>query len=328
MSSINNISSGSSSNNNNTTDSIQINTMIQLHSKPGNNPFILFPIACFVDETLVGAQEPLFVPPPGFQLLDPELIQNQQKAQSILPPLAFDRTPPDLSLFEEDSTLTFGVVSIEIENEVLVQTPLLVSLCIDRSGSMSGRCIDGSTQIEHVIHSVCQIFEIFVEKIKENPLVEIYVHVYTFDDRIDTFIEPTRINSSNIHQLTEIVKSITARGSTNMELALHHAKRTLSEYHSTFPKHKIVFILLTDGAATDGIVCPKTLSEFVCPEITNIFMGYGSNHNQKMLQTLADTNQTTGQYRYVDKLENAGHVFGELLYNILYPAITDASICI
>jgi hypothetical protein len=58
---------------------------------------------------------------------------------------------------------------------------------------------------------------------------------------------------------------------------------------------------------------------------TNIFIGFGADHNALGLQELADA-QPNGSYFYVAEIEKAGLVFGEVIHQMLYTALVNVKI--
>ena len=83
---------------------------------------------------------------------------------------------------------------------------------------------------------------------------------------------------------------------------------------------------MTDGEATIGITDPLQLSKLVSEEYINIFLGFGIEHDSMMLSKLSDNLRS--EYRFIDKLENSGLVYGEIVHNILYSSINEVHITI
>ena len=84
---------------------------------------------------------------------------------------------------------------------------------------------------------------------------------------------------------------------------------------------------MTDGEATIGNKNNNTLSELVPVGVSNIFIGYGITHDASMLSTLGCA-QPNGEYRFIDKIENSGLIYGEILHNILYDLLENPSITV
>jgi hypothetical protein len=88
-----------------------------------------------------------------------------------------------------------------------------------------------------------------------------------------------------------------------------------------------VHIFMTDGQITAGERNGKTLLEKVTNiNCTNIFIGFGNDHSDKLLRTLSSSPK--GEYYFIESLENAGMVYGEVVYNGLYEYMENIKISI
>ena len=58
----------------------------------------------------------------------------------------------------------------------------------------------------------------------------------------------------------------------------------------------------------------------------NYFIGYGSGHDAKLLGTLSDFEK--GSYHYIDAIEKAGFVFGEILHSITHKLLYKCEIVV
>ena len=92
------------------------------------------------------------------------------------------------------------------------------------------------------------------------------------------------------------------------------------------PTERILHILRADGDITQGACGPSTLHKYLNPEVTNAFMGYGSEHNEHLLIELAKIKR--GEYYFIESLENAGMVYGEVLHGVLYDALKNLEITV
>jgi hypothetical protein len=84
---------------------------------------------------------------------------------------------------------------------------------------------------------------------------------------------------------------------------------------------------MTDGLANKGNLSYSHMETQVPENSTNIFIGFGSDHDAVGLQRLA-AKGAGNSYYYVDKIENAGLVFGEILHGILYKALRNVKILV
>jgi len=81
---------------------------------------------------------------------------------------------------------------------------------------------------------------------------------------------------------------------------------------------------MTDGQATVGSDNIIHLKSLVDQDIFNYFIGFGTDHNSKLLGGLGTLKNSN--YYFIDSLENAGLVYGEILHNILYESFNNLTI--
>lgn len=231
--------------------------------------------------------------------------------------------PIPIKLFEDEG-YNFGVFDIKIRDEIpITPTHNHIFFTIDASGSMSDVCSDGRTKMTHIHHTLENMLRIFYE----NKDCNISVYVQSFD----TVVKPIIYDISNIHMsdldmLVSSIHKIRPCGSTNIELALKKASEEINKYKSKNPEHQIVHIFLTDGDITEGSSIYNELFELVPQNCSNIFIGYGLDHDSTLLSHLSSTKGN--EYRFIDALEKAGLVYGEVIHGILYKAIEDVTLTI
>lgn len=232
--------------------------------------------------------------------------------------------PHPIKIFsDEDSEYKFGILNITIRSEIPINRKHIhMFFTIDASSSMSDVCSDGRTKMAHIHHTLENMLRIFYE----NHDCNISVHVQSFN----TDIQPVVNNVPNIHDadieelIVLISRKIKPSGSTNIELALEKASQEINMYHTTNYDHEIVHIFLTDGDITSGSRDYSHLLELVPKKCTNIFIGYGLDHDSNLLSHLSI--KKGDEYRFVDALEKAGLVYGEVIHSILYKAIEDVTL--
>ena len=192
---------------------------------------------------------------------------------------------------------------------------------IDNSGSMSDLCSDKRTKMQHIIHTLKKMVIYF----KENPDIKANITIFTFDDKFCKIIERTNIKEK-IHEILEKINNIEPDGGTNIELALKKTSDYIYDLRCLYPNNQINHIFMTDGEVTMGENNPNNLLRIVDKSVYNIFVGFGINHDANLLNTISAGNK--GAYYFVDKIEKAGLVYGEILHNLLYKMIYDVEICI
>lgn len=230
--------------------------------------------------------------------------------------------PPD-----EERRMKFGI--IKINTDVLPKTNkvLFFLFSVDCSGSMSDLCNDRRSKNDHIIHTLTNMLLFFSEK--EN--ISIYVQIDAFDDAIVSIIPFVLVSQANVGKLINQLKKIYPRNSTNIELALNNASTQIELAASveTLSSAEKYHIFMTDGDITQGNSCEKHLKTLLNPKATNIFIGFGINHNIKVLSELGggnDHSSSVNNYYFIDELEHSGLVYGEIIHNILYASLKQVTL--
>ena len=232
--------------------------------------------------------------------------------------LLFATSPPISTITDAK----FGILNlIAVSGQLNQNTCQEFVFTVDCSGSMSDSCSDGRTKMQHIIHTLKNMILYF----KENS-VQASITIYAFDHKIYKIIERTFITEENYTGIITKIDQITPRGSTDIEKALESSKEMIMRIKSEFPTHNISHIFMTDGEVTAGNGNPDVLSEIVDRSVTNAFIGFGIQHDTVLLNTLG-SGKNSGYY-FVDKLENCGLVYGEILHSILYKLLDDVVISV
>ena len=214
----------------------------------------------------------------------------------------------------------FGILNLRaISAPISVEIHDLVFM-IDCSASMSDACSDGRTKMHHIIHTLKNMILYF----KENPDIKNHITINCFDEKIYNIIERCSVTSQNYKDIITKIDEILPRNGTNIELALQHIKETVDEIKMSFPQHNISTIFMTDGDVTVGNRDANTLATLVDPTITNAFIGFGMHHDAVLLNTISSGDNSA--YYFIDKLENSGYVYGEILHDIVYRLLKNIQI--
>lgn len=222
--------------------------------------------------------------------------------------------------FKEDQV--FGILSLNIRDEIPAAKELEIKFMVDCSASMTER-VDKLTKMEHVIHTIKNMVTIFHKLTETN----VKLRIDSFDNNIYTNVNTGTKNvcESDLDELLEQVSQITPQGATNIELALRNNRprtKVKEEQALDSVNPDKIHLLLTDGCITSGSTNIDYLKTLINHDYTNYFIGYGLDHDSQLLAALAATGQHN-EYRFVDALEKAGLVYGEIIHDILYKALED-----
>jgi hypothetical protein len=215
----------------------------------------------------------------------------------------------------------FGILNLIAVSDTINDKFQEFVFTVDCSGSMSDECSDGRTKMQHIIHTLKNMILYF----KENS-IKAFITINAFDDKIYKILEHSTVTYENFSEILSKVQQISPRGSTDIEKALKHSREILSTIRCDFPEHNISHIFMTDGDATAGNNNPDFLGEIVDRSVTNAFIGFGIQHDTVLLNALG-SGENSGYY-FIDKLENCGLVYGEILHGILYKLIDNVTISV
>ncbi len=214
----------------------------------------------------------------------------------------------------------FGILKLTAISAPMSQEQHEFIFMVDRSCSMSDMCSDGREKIQHILHTLKNMIIYF----KDNKKANVYVNIFAFDDIIEEIVARTVINEENIGTIIAKINKITPIASTDIEKALISIKTTIDKIRLENPTHNICNIFMTDGEATSGNCNYNYLSSLIDTQITNAFIGFGIEHDVVLLNSFAKNDKSS--YYFIDKLENSGIVYGEILHRILYKILSNISI--
>ena len=197
-------------------------------------------------------------------------------------------------------------------------------LVVDNSGSMDDKCPgdNDKSKMDQAIHTLKNI----VSFLEENPNIKAYVTIFKFDNTFNKVIERTNVTEDNYKSIEKKINKIRPSGGTYIEQALKETTKYISELKTLYPTHQISHIFMTDGEITFGEEKPDRLKGIVVKDIYNYFIGYGSQHDAKLLGVLSDFEKSS--YHYIDALEKTGFVFGEILHSITHKVLYDCEIVV
>jgi len=227
----------------------------------------------------------------------------------------------NFNLFPENPAYTFGVFKLKIaDTPMLTQTQVLDSNS-DMSGSMSDVCKDGKSKMQHAKHTLKNI----VTALAKSEGASVAMATYGFDDKVEEIFQDTRITPENAQELRNKMDQLEPRNGTDIYQPLELQAKRAAARQAVNPTLRQTNITMTDGQANQGKTSYSDMATQVAPNCTNIFIGFGGDHNAVGLQQLADA-QPNGSYFYVAEIEKAGLVFGEVIHQMLYTALTNVTI--
>ena len=222
----------------------------------------------------------------------------------------------DLPIYDS----TFGILNMKAKPVAITGKPQDFVFSIDNSGSMSDLCSDGRAKMRHILHTLTNMIHYF----NDNPLINANITIFTFDNTVCKIIERTRITPGNIRNIISMIDTIRPMASTDIEAALISSKEYITELKNLYPDNEISHIFMTDGDATSGSKDHMVLRQLVDRSVKNAFIGFGIEHDSNLLNFLGGT--TNSSYHFIDKLETAGFVYGEILHEILYKSLQNTEL--
>ena len=228
----------------------------------------------------------------------------------------------NLNLFPENPDYKFGILKIKIADTPIITSEQSIDASIDISGSMDSTCDDGQSKMHHANHSIKNIINVIGNS--ENASVE--MSVCGFDNDIKTIFTDKNVTMDSINELRQQINNLIPRNSTDIYKSVEMQKERSNERSNKNPNTRQFNITMTDGQTN----CGKSLdylqiSSQVPENSTNVYIGYGKDHNAIGLQLLADI-KPNGMYLYIPELEKSGLILGELMHLILYTALTNITI--
>lgn len=195
-------------------------------------------------------------------------------------------------------------VVLQVEgNEMkgLERLPLNLSLVIDKSGSMYGRPLEYcKTAAKYVI-----------SQLTPQDLFSVVV----FDNYVETVISPQIVEHKEI--LKAKIEGIQDGSTTNLSGGLLQGCQYVKQNLTDNRIHRVV--VLTDGAANDGITDPEKLKkvtkEFSCKGVRVSTMGVGDSFEEDTIEAIAEAGE--GNYYYVKKADDIPNAFSQELDGLL-----------
>ena len=190
-----------------------------------------------------------------------------------------------------------------------IRTPLHIAVVLDRSGSMSGR----------PLHEACRCASAIAERLASGDQLA----VITYDNRIHELRPCSHVG--DLAALKQEIQSVRAGGSTNLHGGWAAGIEALRKAHCPDVISRV--LLLSDGAANDGITEPATLASAAqaaaSEGMSTSTHGLGTDFEEGLMTSMARSG--AGRSYYGDSAEDLLDPFMEefdLLSNLVARKLT------
>jgi hypothetical protein len=235
----------------------------------------------------------------------------------------------DLTVQENSdvSNINYGVLKLKASNNLPTHTKQHLILSIDRSGSMD-------TVIQNVKHCLKNIVHYLIEISEDSQelysiQIDYVLTIILFDHQIKYLCKQQNISDliadeqQSQDKLLKKISRIQVRGMTNIENVFNAVNQTYMEDYTN------IHIFMTDGEPTKGMCSKEELQSLLLQDqnqkIQHNFLGFGIDHNATMLNYFTN-NTTKASYYFIDNIENAGMIYGEILDKVTFKNITNIKI--
>jgi len=218
-----------------------------------------------------------------------------------------------------------GTITLSIKDNEIIRKNMNIIVTCDRSGSMSPNFENLQFCMKNLVHYIYEL-------VNEDHEINIYLSLIMFDNKISYLSRKQHINHSSFNkkELKKLICKICdiyARGSTNYERAFEAISDCIINTDDvTHCEDKDAFIdslanihiFMTDGAPTSGSKNEDELFNLLPTNFEHYFLGFGNCHKYNMLYNFSKRASSNSQYYFIDNIENAGLIYGEILDKVLY----------
>lgn len=194
---------------------------------------------------------------------------------------------------------------------VVSRMPLNFTLCLDVSGSMSGKKLDTVKQ------SVSRI----VDKMQPDDVISIVV----FGSSADVIVPAQEVRDPQA--IKRLIDAIDTTGSTNMSAGIKDALKQSAKYAS--PNRVNRMLLLTDGHPDNKKGAINQADRCGNSDLPIICLGFGDDWNEDLLLDLAQrsTKKGTPITEYIPNAQDADRIF-DTVYQDIQVSAKNASLVI
>lgn len=225
----------------------------------------------------------------------------------------------------------FGVLKFKTQSVPLSSSPLYIHFTLDYSGSMCEETrVDYTSKLDLVIQTIIQIIHFLYETFVETENSQLVFQIDRFNDDYKNIYPLSNLPKTDT-QVGEFANTFKKKnfpmGNTYMELALKSSRETIEKYMFSHKNTRVLHFFLTDGEATVGKTGIQDLVNIIKNSLyPTVYIGYGEDHNSKLLNELAKHSGSGSSYEYIHNYEKIANVYGEVLHKYLYPAIQSISL--
>jgi len=218
------------------------------------------------------------------------------------------------NIVNEDES--FGLFTIKMNKTAIRQIPFHFVFTIDTTLSMTEASDGQPSKMVYMQKTMIGMLKYLME-IDPN----VYITIQTFNTEVNTIVNDLLLSKASITSLIDKIYGLVPDNSTNIQIALEYANKTIHSNFEKYPDDQHIHIFMTDGNANIGITSPELLINLIVEKVPNIFIGFGQDHNSEMLRKFSECKNA--EYYFVDNLENASLVYAESIHNVLYSAMRD-----
>ena len=192
----------------------------------------------------------------------------------------------------------FGISTIKVGTTELLNKKYHIVITFDRSGSMSYVMGEVKHTIKNMLNYLCEVE------------CDICITIMFFDNELNILEKNIHLTDETKNEMMVQIEKLDSRGMTNFEKPF----QKITELYMDDMQN--IHIFMTDGNPNEGKTTTDQLYDILDKRYEHNFMGFGVGHNEQMLYAL--TEKTNGNYYFIDSIENAGMIYGEVLNKILY----------
>jgi hypothetical protein len=234
--------------------------------------------------------------------------------------LVFHNKIMPIKLFENPTDI-FGRLTITLAKKNKTKKPLFIKSTIDVSGSMDEDSDKNGTRLDYVKRTLIKMLQFLVKTVES----DVWIQIDSFSNTLNTVIAKVLLTTSNIDSLINDINDVTSDSMTNIGLAITESNKIIESVMKEHPEYKIIHLFLTDGDPTVGEKNTNKLANMVNSEHTNVFIGYGMQHNAELLKAFSNKG-INNKYMLVDNFENTGLVYGEIVHSLSYSVLENGKI--